>query len=74
MDGVKSGYWSVETVEFLKVVLSNTGFVVKEPDSISEVITVCSLLGSALKQRLPIVMVNCAISKSEKKAPECQGT
>ena len=74
MNGIKSGYWSVETVEFLKVVLSNTGFVVKESDGISEVITIISLLESAFKQHLPIIMVNCAISKSEKKASECQGT
>ena len=44
MNGIKSGYWSVETVEFLKVVLSNTDFVVKESDGISEVITIISLL------------------------------
>ena len=59
----------METVEFLKVVLGNTGIVIKESDGISEVITVFSL--SVFKQHLPIIVVICAISKSEKaRVPE----
>ena len=59
----------METVEFLKVVLGNTGIVIKESDGISEVITVFSL--SVFKQHLPIIVVNCAFLKSEKaRVPE----
>ena len=47
--GINSGHWSLEAVQFAKVVFSNTCFVIKELYCIREVITAFNLPWSVFK-------------------------